>query len=155
MEPDESYRQVAKKTLTSGESGDTPVVAFIASTFELADDFTKLEANLADHELAWHGLRANGLADLDDQFRSLTDRYANIQRTVSDPTKLEQHCSTGDNVNEDDATRLRTAIHAHGDLDRVLDQISDTQTRVGNDITAKRNHLTTISRPKFGFFDSP
>lgn len=144
MESDRNYREVAEQTLTNGEPADSPVIDFVASSFELADDFTELEADIAEHELARQGLSANGLEDLDSRFKTLTARYAAVQRVVSDPQKMAGHTSTGDDVDEDDVTRLREAIHSFGDLDRVLGQIRDTQTRVGNDITAKRSHLTTM-----------
>lgn len=138
------YWKVAEQTLTNDEPDDSPVMSFVASTFKLADDFTTLEADVAEHELGRHGFCANGLEDLDDRFKTLTARYAAVQRVVSDPQKMADHPSVSDDVDENDITRLRTAIHGFGDLDRVLDQIRDTQTRVGNDITAKRSHLTTM-----------
>jgi hypothetical protein len=144
MDSNRDYGKVAEQTLTNDEPDDSPVMSFVASSFRLADNFTMLEADVAEHELARQGLRANGLEDLDDRFKTLTARYAAVQRVVSDPQKLAEHSSTGDDVNEDDITRLRTAIHGFGDLDRVLEQIRDTQTRVRNDITAKRSHLTTM-----------
>jgi hypothetical protein len=144
MDSTRNYRKVAEQTLTNDEPDDSPVMRFVASTFKLADDFTTLEADIAEHELTRQGLRANGLEDLNDRFKTLTARYAAVQRVVSDPQKLAEHASTDNDVVEDDITRLRTAIHGFGDLDRILDQIRETQTRVGNDITAKQSHLTTM-----------
>ena len=144
MDSNLDYWEVAEQTLTNDEPDDSPVMSFVASIFKLADDFTTLEADLAEHELGQQGLRANGLGNLNDRFKTLTTRYAAVQRVVSDPQKLEEHSSTSNYVDEDDITRLRSAIHGFGDLDRVLHQIRDTQTRVGNDITAKRSHLTTM-----------
>lgn len=99
---------------------------------------------MAEHELGRQGLWANGLENLDYRFKTLTARYAAVQRVVSDPQKMAEHPSVNDDVDKNNITRLRTAIHGFGDLDRVLDQIRDTQTRVGNDTTAKRSHLTTM-----------
>lgn len=138
------YQKAARQTLTNDEPNDSPVINFVASSFKLSDDFTTLEADIAEHELARHGLCANGLEDLNNRFKTLAARYAAVQRVISDPQKMAQHASTGDDVDEDDTTRLREAIHGFGDLDRVLGQIRDTQTRVGNDITAKRSHLTMM-----------
>lgn len=143
MDSDRDYRKVAEQTLTNDEPDDSPVVGFVASLFNLTDNFTALEADVAEHELAQRGLRANGLENLEDRFKTLTGRYAAVQRIISDPQRLAEHPSSGDNVDENDVTRLREAIHGLGDLNRVLDHIRDTQTRVGNDITAKRSHLTT------------
>lgn len=145
MDSDGNYHDVAEQTLTNDEPDSSPVTEFVASVFKLADDFTTLEADVAEHELARKGLDRNGLEDLDSRFKSLTSRFTAIQRVVADPEKLSEHPSTdGSDVDEDDATRLREAIHGFADLDRPLDQIRDTQTRVGNDITAKRSHLTTM-----------
>ncbi|WP_434529886.1 hypothetical protein ACODNH_00070 (plasmid) [Haloarcula sp. NS06] len=151
MDSNLDYWKVAEQTLTNDEPDDSPVMSFVASTFELSDDFTTLEADLAEHELGRQGLGSNGLENLDERFKTLTARYAAVQRVVSDPQKLAGHSSTSDDVDEDDITRLRSAIHGSGDLDRVLNQTRDTQTRVGNDITAKRSHLTTMR----GAFDLP
>lgn len=140
-----NYHDVAEQTLTNDEPDNSPVTEFVASVFELADDFTALEADVAGHELGRGELTRNGLEDLDARFKSLTARFTDVQRVVADPEKLSEHSSTdGFNVDDDDATRLREAIHGFADLDRVLGQIRDTQTRVGNDITAKRSHLTTM-----------
>lgn len=126
MDSNRNYRKVAEQTLTIDEPDDSPVMSFVASIFKLVDDFTTLEADIAEHEFARQGLRANGLEDLNDRFKTLTARYAAVQRVVSDPQKLAEHASTDDDMVEDDITRLRTAIHGFGDLDRVLDQIRDT-----------------------------
>lgn len=144
MDSNLDYQKVAEQTLTNDEPDDSPVIRFVASIFELADCFTTLEADVAEHELSQHGLQANGLEKLNDRFKTLTGRYAAVQRVISDPKKMAEHSSVSDDVDENDITRLRTAIHGFGDLDRLLDQIRDTQTRVGNDITAKRSHHTTM-----------
>lgn len=144
MDSNIDYQKVASQTLTNDEPDGSPVISFVRFIFELADDFTMLEADVAEHELSGRGLGANNLGTLDDRFITLTSRYAAVQRVVSNPQQLAEHPSVSDDVDKNDITRLRTAVHGFGDLDRVLGQIRDTQTRVGNDITGKRSHLTTM-----------
>ncbi len=137
------YRKVAEQTLTNDEPSDSAVVEFTARVFSLADAFSELEADIAEHDLGLWGLSPDGLEHIETRFQNLSERFADIQRVLSYPdTYLAGYVD--DELGEDDATRLREAVHSFGDLDRVLDQLRDAQSRLSGEIAAKRNHLTTM-----------
>ncbi len=90
------YRKVAEQTLENDEPPDSTVVEFTIRVFSLADDFSELEADIAEHDLGWWGLCPAGLENLETRFQNLSSRFAEIQRVISDPdTYLEGYVEGG------------------------------------------------------------
>ncbi|MFD1527183.1 MULTISPECIES: hypothetical protein [Halolamina] len=136
------YHKVAQQTISNDEDYDSPVVEFTIRVFSLADDFSELEGKIAEHSLRNRGLCPGGLENLENRFETLSVRFSDIQRVISDPdTYLDGYLES--ELGESDATRLRTTIHGDGDLDRIFSQIRDAQSRISSEIAAKRSHLMT------------
>jgi hypothetical protein len=71
---DESYYTIAESVLTNGEPEKCPVTQFVASVFELSDDFPSLEAAAVNPDLDPEGFaeaKVDAFADLLESLRSI------------------------------------------------------------------------------------
>lgn len=139
------YKEVAENVLTNDESDEGPLTEFASELFLLADQLSALEAAVSAHELGTYGLRMNGLRTLEKRAQQLANEITTVHHVLSNPSNhLKRFTDSSTEVSEDDAIRLRTAHHSHGDFDRVLDRIRESQNRIERQLAAKRQRRNTM-----------